>query len=83
MAGVGEQSGWGRRAEWLGGWSTAAEVDGNIATVCAIAQLGLSSLRPPQFMQSQGNTKSNSYYEAMLGKGIHAETKRPLANTSK
>ena len=38
---------------------------------------------PSQFMQSQGNTKSNSYYEAMLGKGAHTDVRRPAANANK
>ena len=38
---------------------------------------------PSQFMQSQGNTKSNSYYEAMLGKGAYTDVRRPAANANK
>ena len=36
------------------------------------------------FMQSQGNDKSNSYYEANLGNGLfEADTERPSPNASK
>ena len=35
-------------------------------------------------MQSQGNTKSNAYYEARLGKtGTHSDIHKPPANAAK
>lgn len=37
-----------------------------------------------EFMQSQGNTKSNGYYESSLGEGLFTEDiKKPTANASK
>ena len=37
-----------------------------------------------EFMQSQGNTKSNSYYESTLGEGLFAEDiKKPTTNATK
>ena len=34
-------------------------------------------------MQSQGNTKSNSYYEARLGKFSHYDIRKPPASAGK
>ena len=42
-----------------------------------------SPLSSVQFMQAQGNTKSNAYYEARLGKGHYADTRKPPSNSSK
>lgn len=37
-----------------------------------------------EFMQSQGNTKSNGYYENSLGEGLFTQDiKKPTANASK
>lgn len=37
-----------------------------------------------EFMQSQGNTKSNSYYESTLGQGLFAnDIRKPGINASK
>lgn len=35
------------------------------------------------FMQLQGNTKSNSYYESSLGQGIFADIEKPTPNADK
>jgi hypothetical protein len=36
-----------------------------------------------QFMQTQGNAKSNGYYECRLGKGSHHDVHKPSANAGK
>ena len=55
--------------------------------VSKVRSLNLDKWDKPSvdFMQSQGNDKSNSYYEANLGSGLfEAEsTKRPLPNALK